>query len=58
MREPATSDVEDLEAHLQNESRKRRKARKAGHAARGPLKFDAGALHALRQHSVLRSYLN
>lgn len=55
MREPATSDVEDLEVHLQNEGRKRRKARKAGN---GPLKFEAGALHALRQHSVLRSYLN
>ncbi len=55
VREPATSDAEDLEAHLQNEGRKRRKAR---HAGKGPLKFEAGALHALRQHSVLRSYLN
>ncbi len=55
VREPATSDAEDLEAHLQNEGRKRRKAR---HAGQGPLKFEAGALHALRQHSVLRSYLN
>lgn len=55
VREPATSDVEDFEVHLQNEGRKRRKARTAG---KGPLKFEAGALHALRQHSVLRSYLN
>ena len=55
IREPATSDVEDFEVHLQNEGRKRRKARTAG---KGPLKFEAGALHALRQHSVLRSYLN
>jgi RNA polymerase sigma factor (sigma-70 family) len=55
LREPATSDAEDLEVHLQNEGRKRRKARKLG---KGPLKFDAAALHALRQHSVLRSYLN
>ena len=55
VREPATSDVEDFEVHLQNEGRKRRKARMAG---KGPLKFEAGALHALRQHSVLRSYLN
>ena len=29
IREPATSDVEDFEVHLQNEGRKRRKARKA-----------------------------
>ena len=55
MREPATSDAEDLEVHLQNEGRKRRKARTTG---KGPLKFEAGALHALRQHSVLVSYLN
>ena len=55
VREPATSDVEDFEVHLQNEGRKKRKARMAG---KGPLKFEAGALHALRQHSVLRSYLN
>ena len=55
IREPATSDVEDLEVHLQNEGRKRRKASKA---SKGPLKLEAGALHALRQHSVLRSYLN
>ena len=55
VREPATSDAEDLEIHLQNEGRKRRKARQSG---KGPLKFEAGALHALRQHSVLRSYLN
>lgn len=55
IREPATSDAEDLEVHLQNEGRKRRKARQRG---QGPLKCDAGALHALRQHSVLRSYLN
>jgi RNA polymerase sigma factor (sigma-70 family) len=55
VREPATSDVEDLEVHLQNEGRKRRKSGKAG---TGPLKFDAAALRALNQHSVLRSYLN
>lgn len=54
-REPATSDVEDLELHLQNLGRKQRKARKAN---QGPLKLEAGALHGLRQHSVLRSYLN
>ena len=55
IREPATSDVEDLEVHLQNEGRKRRKASKA---SKVPLKLEPGALHALRQHSVLRSYLN
>ncbi len=55
VRELATSDVEDLEIHLQNEGRKRRKAGKSG---KGPLKFDAAALRALNQHSVLRSYLN
>jgi RNA polymerase sigma factor (sigma-70 family) len=54
IKEPATSDAEDLELHLQNEGRKR-KARKS--RKKSP-KMDSGALHALRQHSVLRSYLN
>jgi RNA polymerase sigma factor (sigma-70 family) len=55
IREPLTSDADDLEVHLQNEGRKRRKASKSG---KGPVRFDTGALHALRQHSVLPSYLN
>lgn len=54
IKEPATSDAEDLELHLQNEGRKQ-KARKS--RKKFP-KMDSGALHALRQHSVLRSYLN
>ncbi len=53
VREPAPSDVEDFAAHVRNESRKR-KLRK-GRKKRG---IDSGALQALRQHDVLRGYLN
>jgi RNA polymerase sigma factor (sigma-70 family) len=53
VKEPAPSDVEDFAAHVRNESRKRnlRKTRRTR-------RVDSGALHALRQHSVLRGYLN
>ena len=53
VKEPATSDAEDFAAHIREESRRRnlRKARKTR-------KIDTGTLHALRQHSVLRGYLN
>lgn len=53
VREPATSDAEDFAAHIREESRRRnlRKIRRKRH-------IDTGTLHALRQHSVLRGYLN
>jgi len=51
--EPATSDADDLAAHLQEQGR-----RKTARRARRNRKLDSGALHALRQHSVLRGYLN
>jgi RNA polymerase sigma factor (sigma-70 family) len=54
IKEPATSDAEDFEAHLQSEGR-RRKARIVRKSAS---RASAGALQALRQHSVLRGYLN
>ena len=53
VREPAPSDVEDFAAHVRNESR-RRKVRNG----RKKRSLDAGALQALRQHNVLRGYLN
>jgi RNA polymerase sigma factor (sigma-70 family) len=52
-REPATTDVEDLAAHLHDEGR-RRSLRKS----RRRRKIDAATLAALRQPSVLRGYLN
>ena len=53
VREPATSDAEDFAAHIREESRRRnlRKIRRKRH-------INTGTLHALRQHSVLRGYLN
>lgn len=51
--EPATSDVEDFAAHIHEESR-RRNLRKT----RRKRSIDTGTLLALRQHSVLRGYLN
>ena len=53
VREPATSDAEDFAAHIREESRRRnlRKIRRKRH-------IDTGTLHALRQHSVFRGYLN
>ena len=53
VKEPATSDAEDFAAHLHAESRRRnlRKVRKKSN-------IDTGTLQALRQHSVLRGYLN
>ncbi len=53
VREPATSDAEDFAAHIREESR-RRNLRKI----RRKRNIDTGTLHALRQHSVLRGYLN
>ncbi len=53
VREPATSDAEDFAAHIREESR-RRNLRKI----RRKRTIDTGTLHALRQHSVLRGYLN
>ena len=53
VREPATSDAEDFAAHIREESR-RRNLRKV----RRKRSIDTGTLHALRQHSVLRGYLN
>jgi RNA polymerase sigma factor (sigma-70 family) len=53
VKEPATSDAEDFAAHIREESRRRnlRKSRRKRH-------FNTGTLDALRQHSVLRGYLN
>lgn len=53
VKEPATSDAEDFAAHIREESR-RRNLRKV----RRKRSVDIGTLHALRQHSVLRGYLN
>jgi RNA polymerase sigma factor (sigma-70 family) len=53
VKEPATSDAEDFAAHVREENRRRnlRKTRKKRN-------INTGTLHALRQHSVLRGYLN
>jgi RNA polymerase sigma factor (sigma-70 family) len=53
IKEPPVADAEDFAAHLQDEGRRKtlRKARKR----RRP---DASDLQVLRQHSVLRGYLN
>jgi RNA polymerase sigma factor (sigma-70 family) len=53
IKEPPVADAEDFAAHLQDEGRRRnlRKARKRR-------KPDASDLQVLRQHSVLRGYLN
>lgn len=53
IKEPPVADAEDFAAHLQDEGRRRslRKARKRR-------KPDASELQVLRQHSVLRGYLN
>ena len=53
VKEPAPSDVEDFAAHVREESRKRnlRKTRRAR-------RIDTGALQSIRQHLVLRGYLN
>jgi RNA polymerase primary sigma factor len=52
IKEPPVADAEDFAAHLHDESRRRslRKARKR--------KADTGDLTVIRQHSVLRGYLN
>ena len=52
-RSRATSDAEDFAAHIREKGRRRnlRKARRKRH-------INTGTLHALRQHSVLRGYLN
>ena len=53
IKEPPVADAEDFAAHLQDQGRRRnlRKARKRR-------KLDASELQVLRQHSVLRGYLN
>ncbi len=53
VKEPATSDAEDFAAHIREENR-RRNLRKT----RRKRSIDTSTLHALRQHSVLRGYLN
>ena len=53
IKEPPVADAEDFAAHLHDQGRRRslRKARKHR-------KADTGDLHVIRQHSVLRGYLN
>ena len=53
IKEPPVADAEDFAAHLRDQSRRKsiRKARKRH-------KLDASELQVLRQHSVLRGYLN
>jgi len=53
IKEPPVADAEDFAAHLHDEGRRRslRKARKRR-------KAETGDLHVIRQHSVLRGYLN
>ena len=53
IKEPPVADAEDFAAHLHDEGR-RRSLRKA----RQRRKADTGDLHVIRQHSVLRGYLN
>ena len=53
IKEPPVADAEDFAAHLQDQGR-----RKSLRKARKRRKLDAGELHVLRQHSVLRGYLN
>lgn len=53
IKEPPVADAEDFAAHLHDESR-RRSLRKA----RQRRKADTGDLTVIRQHSVLRGYLN
>ena len=53
IKEPPVADAEDFAAHLRDQGRRKniRKARKRR-------KLDASELQVLRQHSVLRGYLN
>jgi hypothetical protein len=53
IKEPPVADAEDFAAHLRDRGRREniRKARKRR-------KLDASELQVLRQHSVLRGYLN
>ena len=53
IKEPPVADAEDFAAHLHDQGRRRslRKSRKRR-------KADTGDLHVIRQHSVLRGYLN
>lgn len=53
IKEPPVADAEDLAAHLHDEGRRKtlRKSRKRP-------RMDASELQVLRQHSVLRGYLN
>jgi RNA polymerase sigma factor (sigma-70 family) len=53
VKEPAVSDAEDFAAHVREQHRRKnlRKTRKNRNT-------DSGVLHVLRQHTVLRGYLN
>jgi RNA polymerase sigma factor (sigma-70 family) len=53
IKEPALTDAEDFAAHLHEQGR-----RKTLRQARKHRKPDSSALEVLRQHSVLRGYLN
>ena len=53
IKEPPVADAEDFASHLQDEGR-----RKSLRKARKRRKPDASDLQVLRQHSVLRGYLN
>jgi RNA polymerase sigma factor (sigma-70 family) len=53
IKEPPVADAEDLAAHLRDEGR-----RKSLRRARKRHKLDTSELQVIRQHSVLRGYLN
>lgn len=53
IREPPVADSEDFAAHVHDQGR-----RKSIRKARQRRKLDASELQVLRQHSVLRGYLN
>ena len=53
IKEPPVADAEDFAAHLHDEGRRRSLRR-----ARKRRKAETGDLHVIRQHSVLRGYLN
>jgi RNA polymerase sigma factor (sigma-70 family) len=53
IKEPPVADAEDFAAHLRDQGR-----RKSIRMARKRHKLDASELQVLRQHSVLRGYLN
>ena len=53
IKEPPVADAEDFAAHLHDQGR-----RKSLRKARTRRKAETGDLHVIRQHSVLRGYLN